>query len=237
MDIYFLTIFPEMFREPLAAGMTGIAEKNGAVRYRVINLRDFAEDRYGSVDDYPYGGGPGMILMAPPILRAVDSIRSQDEGAGSPVILLSPCGKVFDQEKANELSTKEKLVFLCGRYKGVDERVRDLVVTESISIGDYILSGGELAALVVTDAVVRRLPGVLGDERSRETDSFTVERQFCLDAAYYTRPPEYRGLVVPEALLSGNHARIDEWRTESARDRTLRFRPDLISRTGKQETN
>ena len=158
MDIYFLTIFPDMFREPLAAGMTGIAEKNGAVRYHVINLRDFAEDRYGSVDDYPYGGGPGMILMAPPILKAVESVRPPDEGADAPVILLSPCGKVFDQAKANELATKKKLVFICGRYKGVDERVRDLVVTESISIGDYILSGGELAALVVTDAVVASSP-------------------------------------------------------------------------------
>jgi tRNA (guanine37-N1)-methyltransferase len=237
MDIYFLTIFPDMFREPLASGMTGIAEKNGAVSYHVINLRDFAEDRYGSVDDYPYGGGPGMILMAPPILKAVESVRSPDEGADAPVILLSPCGKVFDQEKANELATKKKLVFICGRYKGVDERVRDLAVTESISIGDYVLSGGELAALVVADSVVRRLPGVLGDERSGESDSFTAEREFCLDAAYYTRPPEFRGLAAPEVLLSGNHARIDQWRADSARERTRRFRPDLMSRAGKQGTN
>ncbi|HVO76879.1 MAG TPA: tRNA (guanosine(37)-N1)-methyltransferase TrmD, partial [Candidatus Bathyarchaeia archaeon] len=219
------------------AGMTGIAERNGSARYHVVNLRDFAEDRYGSVDDYPYGGGPGMILMAPPILKAVESVRSSDEGDASPVVLLSPCGRVFDQDKANELASKEKLVFICGRYKGVDERVRDLVVTESISIGDYILSGGELAALVVTDAVVRRLAGVLGDERSRETDSFTPEREFCLDAAYYTRPPEFRGIAVPEVLLSGNHARIDEWRSSSARERTLRFRPDLVARTVKRETH
>ncbi|MDD4856710.1 MAG: tRNA (guanosine(37)-N1)-methyltransferase TrmD [Candidatus Krumholzibacteria bacterium] len=237
MDIYFITIFPEMFREALASGMTGIAERNGAVRYHLINLRDFADDRYGSVDDYPYGGGAGMIMMASPILKAVESVHSGEDDVGSPVILLSPCGKVFDQEKANELATKKKLVFICGRYKGVDERVRDLVVTENISIGDYILSGGELAALVVTDAVARCLPGVLGDERSRETDSFTTEREFCLDAAYYTRPPEFRGLAVPEVLLSGNHARIDEWRLESARERTLRFRPDLIAKTAKHETN
>jgi tRNA (guanine37-N1)-methyltransferase len=226
-----------MFREPLAAGMTGIAEKNGAVRYHVINLRDFAEDRYGSVDDYPYGGGPGMILMAPPILRAVESIRSAEEGVEAPVILLSPCGRVFDQEKANEFAAKDKLIFICGRYKGVDERVSDLVVTENISIGDYILSGGELAALVVTDAVVRRLSGVLGDARSGETDSFTAEREFCLDAAYYTRPPVFRELAVPEVLLSGDHARIGEWRSESARERTLRFRPDLIMRATKHGTN
>ena len=237
MDIHYITIFPEMFREPLAAGMCGVAEKNGSVRYHIVNLRDFAEDRYGSVDDYPYGGGAGMILMAPPILKAVESVRSREEGDASSVILLSPCGRVFDQEKANELAAKDKIVFICGRYKGVDERVRDLVVTESISIGDYILSGGELAALVVTDAVVRQLPGVLGDERSRETDSFTAEREFCLDAAYYTRPSEFRGLAVPEVLLSGNHARIDEWRSDSARERTLRFRPDLIAKTTKHGTN
>jgi len=237
VDIYFLTIFPDMFREPLEAGMTGVAAKNGAVRYYVINLRDFAEDRYGSVDDYPYGGGPGMILMASPILKAVESARSADEGPDAPVVLLSPCGPVFDQAKAHELATKKKIVFICGRYKGVDERVRELVVTENISIGDYILSGGELAALVVTDAIVRCLPGVLGDSRSGETDSFSAEREFCLDAAYYTRPPEFRGLAVPEVLLSGNHARIAEWRTESARERTRRFRPELLSKMRNRGTN
>ena len=231
MDIHFVTIFPDLFTEPLAAGMIGIAERNGAARYHVINLRDFAEDRYGSVDDYPYGGGPGMVLMAPPIIKAVESARPEGEGIESPVILLSPCGVPFDQAKARELSGKRRLVFVCGRYKGVDERVRELAVTESISIGDYILSGGELAALVVTDAVVRCLPGVLGDERSRESDSFSEEREFCLDAAYYTRPPEYRGLSVPEVLLSGNHAKIDEWRSESARERTMRYRPDLLAKS------
>lgn len=237
MDVYFLTIFPDMFKEPLAAGMTGIAAKNGAVGYHVINIRDFSEDRYGSVDDYPYGGGPGMILMAPPILRAVESARTPGDEDVTSIILLSPCGAVFDQAKANELAAKEKLIFICGRYKGVDERVRELVVTESISIGDYILSGGELASLVVTDAVVRCLPGVLGDERSRETDSFTAEREFCLDAAYYTRPPEYRGLAVPEVLISGNHARIDDWRAQSARERTLSFRPDLLSKSRNRTTH
>ena len=230
MDIYFITIFPEMFREALASGMTGIAERNDAVRYHVVNLRDFAEDRYGSVDDYPYGGGPGMILMAPPLVRAVESVRPPGGAGDVPVILLSPCGAVFTQAKAHELAGKGALVFICGRYKGVDERVRDLVVTESVSIGDYILSGGELAALVVTDAVIRCLPNVIGDERSRDTDSFSAEREFSLDAAYYTRPPEFRGLAVPETLLSGNHARIAEWRERSARERTERCRPDLLAR-------
>ncbi len=237
MDIYFITIFPEMFREALAAGMTGIAERNGAVRYHVVNLRDFAEDRYGSVDDYPYGGGPGMILMAPPLVRAVESIRPPGEGGDAPVILLSPCGEAFTQAKAHELASKRALVFICGRYKGVDERVRELVVSESVSIGDYILSGGELAALVVTDAVIRCLPNVIGDERSRDTDSFSAEREFSLDAAYYTRPPEFRGLPVPEVLVSGNHARIAEWRERSARERTERHRPDLIAKARLQGSN
>lgn len=230
MDVYFITIFPEMFREALAAGMTGIAERDGAARYHVVNLREFAVDSYGSVDDYPYGGGPGMIMMAPPLVHAVESVRAADEGDEAPVILLSPSGATFTQAKANELAGKRKLVFICGRYKGIDERVRELVVTESLSIGDYVLSGGELAALVVTDAVVRCLPGVIGDERSRDTDSFTAERAFSLDAAYYTRPPEFRGLAVPEVLVSGNHARIAEWRERSARERTERWRPDLVAK-------
>lgn len=237
MDIYFITIFPDMFREALAAGMTGIAERGGAVRYHVVNLRDFAEDRYGSVDDYPYGGGPGMILMAPPVVKAVESVRPPDGGDDAPVILLSPCGAVFTQAKANELCSKRALVFICGRYKGVDERVRELVVTESLSIGDYILSGGELAALVVTDAVVRCLPNVIGDERSRDTDSFSAEREFSLDAAYYTRPPEFRGLAVPETLVSGNHALIARWREESARERTGRWRPDLPAKARMKGSN
>jgi tRNA (guanine37-N1)-methyltransferase len=236
VDIYFVTIFPDLFREALGAGIMGIAERGGAARYHVINLRDFAEDRYGSVDDYPYGGGAGMILMAPPILRAVESVRSADEGPDAQVLLMDPCGAVFDQAKAHELAGKRKLVFVCGRYKGVDERVRELAATENISIGDYILSGGELAALVITDAVVRCLPGVLGDERSRETDSFSTEREFCLDAAYYTRPPEFRGLAVPEVLLSGNHAKIREWRTASAKERTLRYRPDLLAKSRSEGT-
>lgn len=237
MDLYFVTIFPDMCREVLSVGMTGIAERKGLVRYHTINIRDFAEDSYGSVDDYPYGGGAGMILMAPPLVKAVESVRSSDEGDDAPVILLTPCGELFTQEKAHELSKKRKIVFVCGRYKGVDERVRELVATECISIGDYVLSGGELAALVVADAVVRCIPGVVGDERSRDTDSFTAGRDFYLDAAYYTRPPEYRGLKVPEVLLSGNHALIEQWRKRSARERTQRWRPDLLAGPDKEESD
>jgi len=227
MEMSFITIFPGMFSETIESGILGIAARRGVVEYKVINLRDFSEDRHGTVDDYPYGGGPGMIMMAPTIVKAVESVTSTEEIDETAVILLSPCGRVFDQKMARELSQKKKIIFICGRYKGVDERVTELVVTESVSIGDFVLSGGELPALAIADAIVRFLPGVLGDERSRETDSFSPEREFKLDAAYYTRPPEFRGLKVPEVLLSGNHAKIEEWREQSARERTRKFRPDL----------
>jgi len=232
MEIYFLTIHPDMFSGPLSAGVLDRAARAGAASFHVVNIRDFAADSYGTVDDYPYGGGPGMVMMVAPVVEAVESVRTPDEAERVPVILLSPAGRPLDQRMAEDLAGHEKIVFVCGRYKGVDERVNELVVTDSISIGDYILSGGELPALVVADAVVRNLPGVLGDERSRETDSFTGERGKSLDAAYYTRPPEYRGLAVPEVLISGNHAKIEQWREESAMERTKRLRPDLSDRSG-----
>jgi tRNA (guanine37-N1)-methyltransferase len=228
MEIIFITIFPDMISGPLCSGTLDIAARSGAAVFRVVNLRDFAVDRHGSVDDYPYGGGPGMIMMAPPIVEAVESVRSSEEAGIAPVILMSPAGRRFDQAAAVELSRHEKLILVCGRYKGVDERVNELVVTDTISIGDYILSGGELPALVVADAVARHLPGVIGDERSRDTDSFSGGRDSLLDAAYYTRPPEYRGLKVPEVLISGNHAVREAWREESALERTRRLRPDLL---------
>jgi tRNA (guanine37-N1)-methyltransferase len=227
MELYFVTIFPEVFVKPLESGILGIAAKKNAAGYHVVDLRDFADDRYGTVDEYPYGGGPGMVMMAPPIVKAVESVRLPEEGERSPVILLSPSGGKFDQQTARRLAVTDKIVFVCGRYKGVDERVTDILGAEPISIGDFVLSGGELPALVIADAVVRHLPGVLGDERSRDTDSFSGERGASLDAAYYTRPPEFRGFKVPDILLSGNHAKIEEWRIESARERTMSRRPDL----------
>lgn len=232
MELYFITIFPDMLSGPLAGGTLGIAARKGAASYRLVDLRDFAVDSYGTVDDYPYGGGPGMVMMAPPVVEAVESVRTSAEADHVPVILLSPAGRPFNQRAARELAGREKIVFVCGRYKGVDERVNELVITDTISIGDYILSGGELPALVVADAVVRNLPGVLGDERSRDTDSFSGQREFSLDAAHYTRPAEYRGLRVPEILVSGNHAGIEAWRRESALDRTRRLRPELFERSG-----
>jgi tRNA (guanine37-N1)-methyltransferase len=230
VELHFVTIFPGLFEGPLASGVLGIAEKKEAVEYNIINLRHFADDKYGSVDDYPYGGGPGMIMMAPPIVRAVESVMSASEGDGCRVILLSPGGRLFDQPMAAELAEADKIIFICGRYKGVDERVGQILGAEPVSIGDYILSGGELAALVITDAVVRHLPGIIGDEKSRDTDSFSAERGSSLDAAYYTRPPEFRGLKVPEVLIGGNHGAIAEWREQSASERTKRFRSKEIKR-------
>jgi tRNA (guanine37-N1)-methyltransferase len=228
MDFYFITIFPELFSGVLETGVLGIAARKGVARYNLVNLRDFAADSHGSVDDYPYGGGPGMVMMAPPIVEAVESVRGEDEKGRTPVILLSPSGRPFTQALASELASKEKIVFICGRYKGVDERIRELVVTDTVSIGDYVVSGGELPSLVIADSVVRHFPGVLGDERSRDTDSFDIERGKSLDSAYYTRPPEYRGKKVPEVLISGDHAKIDEWRKKSAYERTRSFRPELL---------
>ncbi len=227
MEIYFITIFPEMFRQILETGALEIAAEKGLLHYHVVNLRDFSADKHGSVDDYPYGGGPGMVMTAPPAVRAVEHIHSAGDNLDTEVILLSPAGRKFNQKTAGELSGVERLIFVCGRYKGVDERVRELVVTDTISIGDYVLSGGELPALVVTEAVVRNIPGVLGDQRSGETDSFSPERDYALDSSYYTRPPEFRGLKVPEVLISGDHQAIQAWREESARENTRRYRPDL----------
>lgn len=224
-ELAFITIFPSMFEEVLRTGVLGIASRKGAADYSVINLRDFSVDKHGSVDDYPYGGGPGMIMMAAPVVEAVESVRDRDETKNVSVVLMSPFGRKFSREVAEELSEKDQIVFVCGRYKGVDERINDLVVTERISVGEFILSGGELPALLVADSVVRYLPGVLGNEQSRKTDSFSGgEGGELMDCAYYTKPREYRGLKVPEALISGDHARIAEWRRNSAMERSDYYR-------------
>ena len=227
-EFAFITIFPSMFEGVLNTGVLGMAFRKDLAEYTVVNLRDFAGDRHGSVDDYPYGGGPGMILMVEPVVRAVESVYGDTDRSDMSVVLMSPCGRQFDQQVAEELSGRKKIIFICGRYKGVDERINDLVVTDRISIGDFILSGGELPALMVADSVARYLPGVLGNEQSRDTDSFSSEEgEGILDSAYYTKPREYRGLQVPEELLSGDHARIDAWRRQSAARRTEYFRGGL----------
>jgi tRNA (guanine37-N1)-methyltransferase len=225
MRIGVVTIFPEVMDEIFAMGMLAVAEKKGLVEYRTVSPREFTDDVHQSVDDEPYGGGAGMVMMAPPIVDAVESLAPDP---GSPVILLSPGGKRFDQAEAERLAGFENITFICGRYKGVDERVRELVVTEELSIGDYVLSGGELAAGVVIEAVVRLQDEVLGDRESGETDSFARGREGLLDCAWYTRPQEYRGIGVPDTLLSGHHAEIEKWRRRSSLERTRRVRPDLL---------
>jgi len=220
-----LTLFPEMFEGPLGESILRQAQDAGLLTVRLTNIRDFAKDKHRTADDYQYGGGSGMVMKPEPIFEALDSVLAG--GAGEPppaVILLSARGKLFDHTLADELAEFERLVLICGRYKGVDERVADLV-THEVSIGDYVLTGGELAAMVVVDAVARLVPGVLGDMESAETDSFY---EGILGPPSYTRPEEYRGKRVPEVLVSGNHARIRRWRREQALRVTLERRPDLL---------
>jgi tRNA (guanine37-N1)-methyltransferase len=226
MKINVITIFPEVMQTILSMGMLAIAEKKGIASYRCVSPREFTTDAHRTVDDEPYGGGAGMVMMAAPIVEAVDSLERAPE---SPVVLLSPEGKRFDQAMARRFAGESELTFICGRYKGVDERVRELVVTDAVSTGDYILSGGELAAGICVEATVRLLDDVLGNEDSKDTDSFESGRQGLLDCAWYTRPVEYDGLRVPDVLVSGHHKEIDDWRRESSRKRTEKYRPDLLN--------
>jgi tRNA (guanine37-N1)-methyltransferase len=220
-----VTIFPEAMDAMLATGILGQATKKGLVEFRTRSPREFTADVHRTVDDSPFGGGAGMVMMAPPIVEAVESL---DRAPGSPVVLMCPGGRRFDQAAAQRLSGEAELTFICGRYKGVDERVRELVVTEEISLGDFVLSGGEFAAAAVIEAVVRLRAEVLGNEESAHTDSFAPGREGLLDAAWYTRPAEYRGLRVPDVLMSGHHAEIEKWRRQSSLERTRRCRPDLL---------
>lgn len=226
--IRILTLFPEMVRTVLATSIPGRAERAGLVRYDVVDIRDFAVDKHRTVDDTAYGGGAGMIMMAPPVVEAVEACRGREDAT---VILTTPQGETFDEaltlDLVAELENAGELILVCGHYKGIDERARDLVVTREVSIGDYVLSGGELPALVIADAVVRRLEGVLHNEDSAANDSFTADRGGGLDCPWYTKPPEYRGLAVPEVLLGGHHALIEAWRRRQAQLRTRARRPDL----------
>jgi len=222
MKINILTIFPELFQVPLSTSIPGRAQEKGLVDYRLLNLRDFTHDKHQTVDDYPYGGGAGMVMKPEPFFEAVDSLHRF-----GPIVLLSARGRPFRHEDAVRFSLQPDLTFLCGHYKDVDQRVADDLATEEVSIGDFVLSGGELAALVIADAVVRLLPGALGDHESASSDSFYDDGT--LSPPSYTRPAEYRGLKVPEVLQSGDHARIDEWRKRAARALTRERRPDLVS--------
>jgi tRNA (guanine37-N1)-methyltransferase len=220
-----LTLFPNMFYSPLRESILGRAIEKGFIEIRMINIRDFALDKHQVVDDTPYGGGQGMVMKVEPIARAIECIKSQDASART--IYLTPQGKPFNQDKARQLSSHSHLILLCGRYEGVDERVRELFVDEEISVGDYVLTGGELAAMVLIDAVSRLIPGVLGSDRSAEEDSFFDS---LLEYPQYTRPFNFKGSSVPEVLLSGNHSAISLWRRKEALRRTAVRRPDLLAK-------
>jgi len=225
MRIDILTLFPEMFQSPFSTSILKRAIDRGLVSVNLHNIRDYTHDKHHTVDDYPYGGGAGMVLKPEPIFEAVESVKP--ESGEVPIILLSPQGRPFSQQVALELSKYSRLILICGRYEGVDERVHSHLVTDEISIGDYVLSGGELAAMVVVEAVVRLLPGVLGSEASPLDDSHVAG---LLEYPQYTRPAVFRDWSVPEVLLSGNHAQIAKWRHEQAILRTLERRPELLDK-------
>jgi len=222
LRIDILTLFPEMFSGFVSESMIRIAREKGLLEIHLTNIRDYAEGRHKKVDDTPFGGGPGMVMMVPPVARCLAAVREMDRRRGA-VILLTPQGRPFGQQTSRRLAQRERLILLCGHYEGVDERIRTLV-DEEISVGDYVLTGGELPAMVVTDAVSRLLPGVLGDEQSPHDESFS---EGLLEYPQYTRPREYQGMAVPEVLLSGNHAEIERWRRERSLMRTRQRRPDL----------
>ena len=223
MRLDVLTLFPEMFGAVFGESIIKRAREKGLVEIVLTNMRDYATDAHRSVDDKPFGGGPGMVMMCPPVFDAVAGVK-QSAGGVDEIILLTPQGQRLDQHLVGELAQKERLILIAGHYEGFDERIRSNLATREISIGDYVLSGGELAAMVLVDAITRLVPGVLGDERSREEESFS---KGLLEYPQYTRPADYRGMKVPEVLLSGHHGKIKEWREEQAKERTRQRRPDL----------
>jgi len=225
LRIDILTLFPDVFGPYLSTSIVGRAVERGIVDIRCVDLRAYSRDRRGTVDDRPFGGGPGMVLMCEPVFDALTALESEPNEKDSLRILLSPQGETFTQGIAQSLSRESRLVLLCGHYEGFDERIREGIGAREVSIGDYVLSGGEPAAMVMIDAIVRLLPGALGDEASALDDSFT---DGTLEYPQYTRPREFRGMKVPEVLLSGDHARIAAWRREQSLSRTLSRRPDLM---------
>jgi len=228
LQIDVITIFPDIFTGFLGESVIRLAQEKNLVSFRVVNLRDYTSDRHRTVDDRPYGGGAGMVFKPEPIFKAVEELRSPE----AEVILLSPRGRKFGQETAVELSRKSHLIFISGHYEGVDERVRQALVTDEISLGDFVLTCGSLPAMVIIDCVVRLVPGVLGHPDSVEEESFSSGR---LEYPHYTRPPEFRGMKVPEVLLSGDHQEVARWRRKQAFIRTRLHRPDLLERHGLTE--
>lgn len=224
MQFDVFTLLPEVFPPYLESSILSRARQRGLIDVRVHNIRDYTHDRHHVTDDTPYGGGGGMVMKPEPVFEAVESILGP---AAIPVILLTPQGRVFTQRVAEEFARVEHIALLCGRYEGVDERIREHLVTDEISVGDYVLTGGELPALMIVDAVSRLIPGVLGDPTGAEDDSHSMG---LLEYPHYTRPPEFRGWKVPDVLLSGDHAKIDKWRREQALTRTFKKRPDMLDK-------
>jgi len=230
MQIDILTLFPEICRTPLAESMMKRAQEKGLIDLRIHNLRDWTTDKHHVVDDAPFGGGQGMVMKPEPIFAAVEDLKkSKIKNQKSKILLMSPAGRQFDQQMASELSSESHLIVICGHYEGVDHRVIEHLIDMEVSIGDYVLTNGAIAAAVLVDAIVRLLPGVLGHEQSAANDSFSPATAG-LEAPQYTRPAEFRGWKVPEILLSGNHAEIAAWREEQARKRTKQNRPDLLGK-------
>src|SRR5579864_4747914 len=239
-----ITIFPEFFSGPLEHGIVRRARETGLIEVRVQDLREFTHDRHRTVDDRPFGGGEGMVMKPEPLFAAVESLLGRGVGdatepaereSKTAIVLLSAAGKRFTQEMARRYAGLERIIFICGRYEGVDERVAEHLATEEISVGDFVLSGGELAAMLVVDAVTRLLPGALGNEASAQNESFSAgdssragDGHPLLDYPHYTRPAEFRGWAVPEVLIGGNHAEVAKWRAAAAREKTWRNRPDLL---------
>ena len=224
MNIFFITPFPDTVKSFMESSMIKKAVDKGLVNYKILNLFDYAKPPHHNIDDYPFGGGTGMVMKPEPIFNAYDDLKTNLKNLKSRIIYPSPDGKVFNQEEAKKLKNNDSLVFICGHYKGVDQRVRNELVTDEYSIGDYVITGGELSSLVIADSVIRLLPGVLNNIVSAETDSFESN---LLDGEYYTRPEDFRGLKVPEVLLSGHHKKIEEWKLKLKQDKTKKYRPDI----------
>jgi tRNA (guanine37-N1)-methyltransferase len=229
MRIDIISAVPQLLESPLSHSIVGNARKSDIVDIHIHDLRDYSEDKHNKVDDYPYGGGAGMVLTPQPIFSCINHLKEQREY--DEVIFTAPDGIPFKQQHANELSLKGNIIFLCGHYKGVDQRVRDALITKEYSIGDYVLSGGELPAMVMIDAMVRLLPGVLGDAESALSDSFQND---LLEGPVYTRPAEYKGMKVPEVLRSGDHQKVEEWRHKESLERTKNVRPELFKKFRKE---
>ncbi|MCC6299365.1 MAG: tRNA (guanosine(37)-N1)-methyltransferase TrmD [Anaerolineales bacterium] len=238
MQFDVFTLLPEVFPAYLESSILKRANERGLIRVHIHNIREYTHDKHHVTDDTPYGGGGGMVMKPEPVFEAVESVLGQNPvqttGKPAPIILLTPQGRVFDQRVAEELSKHERLALICGRYEGVDERIREHLVTDEISVGDYVLTGGELPALILIDAVTRLIPSVLGDPTGAEDDSHSMG---LLEYPHYTKPPEFRGWKVPEVLQSGNHAKIDQWRREQALSRTFAKRPDMLEKANLSESD